>query len=128
MRAISQSPAAQQGSANITRSLPVIQTKGVPAGTAAFEKTRQTIIDDFNAKVPDHLRIDGKYITHLPLDVTNIPRSCGILSQEELAITEDYDAVGLAAAVAERKYTAVAVATAFSKRAIIRHQITHCLT
>ncbi|KAI5206944.1 hypothetical protein E4T38_03650 [Aureobasidium subglaciale] len=115
MRAISQSPAAQQGSANITRSLPVIQTKGVPAGTAAFEKTRQTIIDDFNAKVPDHLRIDGKYITHLPLD-------------EELAITEDYDAVGLAAAVAERKYTAVAVATAFSKRAIIRHQITHCLT
>ncbi|KAI5240012.1 fatty-acid amide hydrolase [Aureobasidium subglaciale] len=128
MGAINQSPAAQQGSANVTRSLPVIQTKGVPAGTAAFEETRQTIIDEFNARVPDHLRIDGKYTTQPPLNVTDIPRSCEILSQEELAITEDYDAVGLAAAIAQRKYTAVAVATAFLKRAIICHQITHCLT
>lgn len=37
-----------------------------------------------------------------------------MFSAEEIALTEDYDAVDLAKAIAQRKYTAVTVATAFS--------------
>jgi amidase len=36
--------------------------------------------------------------------------------------------VDLARAIAQRRYTAVAVATAFTKRAIVCHQISNCLT
>lgn len=38
----------------------------------------------------------AEHSTHPPTDVTDIPRSCGILSPEEIAITENYDAVDLA--------------------------------
>jgi amidase len=50
------------------------------------------------------------------------------LSDEELAITENYDATGLAEAIAARQYTAVAVTKAFIKRAAIAHQLVCCLT
>ncbi|EFQ28957.1 amidase [Colletotrichum graminicola] len=58
----------------------------------------------------------------------SVPGECGILSNEEIYITENFNAVGLAAAIAQKKFTAVAVATAFAKRAIIAHQLTCCLT
>ncbi|KAH0290046.1 fatty-acid amide hydrolase, partial [Aureobasidium sp. EXF-3399] len=113
---------------NKGRAVPVIQTFPVPAGDAAFEKTRRHLINQFDAKIPQDYIIARHVIDKPPTDVTEIPRSCGILSAEEIAITEDYDAVDLAKAIAQRKYTAVAVATAFSKRAIICHQISNCLT
>lgn len=110
------------------RTLPVLQTYPVPAGDIAFESLRRQIIQDFDVKVPQEYHISRDLIEHEPTDVTDIPRSCGVLSAEELVITEDYDAVGLAAAIAERKFTAVAVAKAFLKRSIICHQISNCLT
>ncbi|KAI4718774.1 fatty-acid amide hydrolase [Aureobasidium sp. EXF-10727] len=111
-----------------TRLLPVIEVKGVPAGTADFENLRWSILDKFDAKVPKDLRIPQHFIENPPQDVTQIPRSCGILTFHELEITENYDAVGLAAAIAARKYTAVEVVKAFLRRSIICHQITCCLT
>jgi amidase len=108
--------------------LNIIQTAPVPKGTPEFEVLRLKILKDFSDKVPEEYRIAKHYIDAPPRDVTAIPRACGILSEEELEITENYDAVGLANAIATRKYTAVAVAKAFSKRAIICHQISCCLT
>ncbi|KAL8852538.1 MAG: hypothetical protein Q9221_002534 [Calogaya cf. arnoldii] len=62
------------------------------------------------------------------LDVTGLPRSCGILSSREIDITDSYDARGLAAAIRAKTYTAVEVTTAYCKRAAIANQLTSCLT
>jgi len=45
----------------------------------------------------------------------DVPRKCGLLSAEELRITEEYDAVALAEAIRERKHRSVDVARAFCK-------------
>lgn len=110
------------------RALPLLQTFSVPAGDAEFERYRRAAIEQFDAKVPKEYYISRDLINSQPTNVVDIPRACGILSAEELSITQDYDAVGLASAIAERKFTAVAVAKAFSKRAIVCHQITNCLS
>ncbi|KAM0418792.1 hypothetical protein ACHAPT_012302 [Fusarium lateritium] len=108
--------------------LPVVQPKAVPRGTSAFEAKRRALLSAFKAKVPLEYCLPAELIKNPPNDVSGIPASCGILTEEEVYITEDYDAVSLAKAIASRKYTAVAVATAFAKRAIIAHQLTCCLT
>ncbi|CRK35463.1 putative amidase like protein [Verticillium longisporum] len=110
-----------------SKSFCVLQVKPVPRGTDAFETKRAGILQAFSEKVPHAYFLSKDIIDNAPPDVSNIPVTCGILSPLELAITEDYDAVGLAAAIASRKFTAVSVATAFSKRAIIAHQLTCCL-
>lgn len=58
----------------------------------------------------------------------DIPRKCGVLSVEEIRITEEYDATGLAEAIKKRELKSVDVVRAFSKRAAIAHQLTNCLT
>ncbi|KAI6752284.1 hypothetical protein HG530_013653 [Fusarium avenaceum] len=108
--------------------LPVVQTKPVPRGTPEFEAKRAALLEAFASKVPENLRLPLSLIQNPPGDVIKIPATCGILTPEELAITEDYDAVSLVGAIANRKFTAVAVAQAFCKRAIIAHQLTCCLT
>lgn len=55
--------------------------------------------------------------------VLDIPRTCGLLTIEELDITENYDAVALAQLLAEGKLTSAAVTTAFCKRAAIAQQL-----
>ncbi|KAL1873123.1 hypothetical protein VTK73DRAFT_1084 [Phialemonium thermophilum] len=62
------------------------------------------------------------------LDVTGIPRSCGLLTDWELEITEKYDATALVQGLAAQKFTAVAVLNAFRKRASIAQQLTNCIT
>ncbi|KAH8671430.1 amidase [Xylariales sp. PMI_506] len=63
------------------------------------------------------------------VDVRPFVESCGILSAKELEITGDaYDATSLAAAIAEGKYSAVEVVTAFCKRAAVGHQLCNMLT
>ncbi|KAF4466159.1 general amidase [Fusarium albosuccineum] len=108
--------------------LPVVQPKPVPRGTTEFEAKRAALLQTFEAKVPNEYRLPLELIKNPPNDVFGIPATCGILTAEEIAITENYDAVLLLQALASRKYTAVAVATAFCKRAIIAHQLTCCLT
>jgi amidase len=53
-----------------------------------------------------------------PQNVTNyldIPRKCGLLNEEELRITKDYDATSLAEAIRRRELKCVDVARAFCK-------------
>ncbi|KAH6886890.1 acetamidase [Thelonectria olida] len=105
-----------------------VQSKPVPLGTSEFEEKRAALLLAFDQKIPSECRLPQEVIDNPPIDVSNIPSTCGILTPEEVHITETYDAVGLAEAIASHKYSAVTVTTAFSKRAIIAHQLTCCLT
>ena len=65
-------------------------------------------------------------ITPLPddvLDVTDIPAKCGLLSARELEITTINDVTALLLKLATGEWSSVEVNTAFSKRAIIAHQV-----
>ncbi|KAH7012155.1 acetamidase [Microdochium trichocladiopsis] len=106
----------------------ILQPKPVPPGSKVFEVKRAAVLEAFQDKVPVAYYLPKELLDNIACDVTDIPAKCGILTAEEIAITEDYDTVGLAAAIAARKLTAVAVAVAFAKRAIIAHQLTCCLT
>ncbi|KAK5131465.1 hypothetical protein LTR08_000929 [Meristemomyces frigidus] len=60
--------------------------------------------------------------------ILNVPRECGILTTEEIRITEEYDATALSRELASGKLRSVDVVTAFCKRAAIAQQLTNCLT
>ncbi|OBT57713.1 hypothetical protein VE04_01946 [Pseudogymnoascus sp. 24MN13] len=62
------------------------------------------------------------------LDVRSIPSTCGILTADEISITEDHDAYSLLNGLHGQSLTALEVTTAFCKRAAIAHQLTSCLT
>jgi amidase len=56
-------------------------------------------------------------------NVLNIPRTCGLMTESELHITEAYDATALADALAKKQFSSEAVTRAFCKRAAIAHQV-----
>ncbi|KLU88235.1 hypothetical protein MAPG_07222 [Magnaporthiopsis poae ATCC 64411] len=118
----------EDGSVPEDDTMQVLQTKPVPTGTPEFEAKLAALLQQFADGVPQNLRLPEDVFTNPPpVDVTAIPASCGLLSATELEITEQHDATALADAIARRRYTAVEVATAFCKRAIIAHQLTACL-
>ena len=56
-------------------------------------------------------------------NVIDVPRTCGLLTQRELEITEVTDVAVLLEKLATAQWSAVEVVTAFSKRAIVAHQL-----
>ncbi|KAJ5774753.1 hypothetical protein N7457_009649 [Penicillium paradoxum] len=62
------------------------------------------------------------------IGVMDIPRTCGLLTFEELEITEKYDVRGLVGEMAEGRRKAEDVVRSFCKRAAVAHQLTRCLT
>lgn len=111
-----------------SKALPVVEIKPFPTGTDDFEAKRSAILEELGNKIPRNLRLPKDIIDKPPLDVTGIIPTCGLLSKEELSLTEDYDAVDLAGAIAKGRLTSVSVVTAFAKRAAIAHQLSCCLT
>ena len=61
------------------------------------------------------------------LDVTRVPLECGLLSEKEIAITEETDIGVLLANLASGKLSSVEVTTAFAKRAMIAQQTVRAL-
>ena len=57
------------------------------------------------------------------LDVTDVPVKCGLLSARELEITTISDVTVLLHKLATGEWSSVDVTTAFSKRAIVAHQV-----
>lgn len=53
----------------------------------------------------------------------DIPKQCGLLTEEEIDITENYDAVALLQKITLRQLSSRTITTAFCKRAAISHQI-----
>jgi amidase len=95
----------------------------------------QTISADYRkkaaSKIPVGWRLSPSIIStiseHSTHSVLDIPRSCGILTAEEIDITEKYDAVTLIDFLATGKITSLAVTTAFCKRAAIAQQLVRTL-
>ena len=112
----------------VVRAFNVIQPKDVPSGSPEYEEKRAALLKTFAHKIPQEYWIPGDVVKDPPQDVSGLVTTFDILTPEEIEITENYDATGLAEAIAGKKYTAVQVVTAFSKRAIIAHQLTCCLT
>ncbi|KAJ4176849.1 hypothetical protein NW759_017493 [Fusarium solani] len=61
-------------------------------------------------------------LASLPLNVLPIPRSCGLLTDLELELTENHDATDLLQMLAKKQVTARGLLTAFRKRATIAQQ------
>ncbi|EME87010.1 acyl-ester intermediate acetamidase [Pseudocercospora fijiensis CIRAD86] len=106
----------------------LISIKPYPKGSAEFESERKKIVDDVLKKLPQDLILPDEIFENPPQNVINFPRESGLLTKEELEITENYDLVGLAEAIASRRLSSVAVTRAFCRRAAIAHQLTFCLT
>jgi amidase len=79
------------------------------------------------AKIPEKWHLQQSLLENLnenaQVGVLDIPRKCGILTEEELAITEQYTAVELIDAMTAGRLGSEAVVTAFCKRAAIAHQL-----
>ncbi|PMD62637.1 amidase [Hyaloscypha bicolor E] len=88
----------------------------------AWEKTAADKKARIAASIPEEWRIKT-----LPTEdsVMNFPKVSGIMSLEEIAITES-SASDLVAQMAAGKLTSVAVTTAFCKRAALAHQLVNC--
>ncbi|KAE8382458.1 amidase signature domain-containing protein [Aspergillus bertholletiae] len=95
--------------------------------TTTRERRRQ-----LGLQIPPDWRLDATFLSSLPsnghLIVAEIPHHSGLLSKEELDITENYTAAQLLQNLACGEVTSLAVTTAFCKRAAIAQQLTSCLT
>ncbi len=84
--------------------------------TPPWHSIRDRKLADRASRIPKEWLIP---LNRLPdsdvLDVTEIPRTCGILTPEELHITEAYDARNILAKLRNGKLSAVEVTTAFCK-------------
>ena len=74
--------------------------------------------------IPEARLLPASDIKSLKSDanVLALPAKSGLLSHEELQITSKYDVVALSEKLRSGTFSALAVATAFCKRAAIAHQ------
>lgn len=84
------------------------------------------------AKIPKDwlLPVDltSQYTETSTLNVLDVPRTCGLLTEKELAITANYDATDLIGLMVKGELKSIEVVTAFCKRAAIAQQCVNCLT
>jgi amidase len=72
--------------------------------------------------------LTSQYTETSTISVLDVPRTCGLMTEEELAITEDHDATDLVHLMSTGELKSIDVTTAFCKRAAIAHQCCNCLT
>ena len=98
----------------------------------SWEKKAQAKRAQAAAKIPRNWQLPAKILEVVSQDsnqsVLAIPRTCGLLTERELDITEAHDATALVEKLARREFTSQEVTTAFAKRAAIAQQLTSCLT
>lgn len=84
------------------------------------------------ARIPQKWRLPSdltaEFTETSAINVLDVPRTCGLLSEKELDITEKYDATDLVALMSKGELKSVDVVTAFCKRAAIAQQCVNCLT
>lgn len=88
----------------------------------SWEKTAQDKKARIAASIPEEWRLKS---TPTGDSVMDYPKKSGIMTAEEIAITES-SAVDLVAKMAQGQLTSVAVTTAFCKRAALATQLTNC--
>jgi len=72
--------------------------------------------------IPQEWRIDTKKYQDRS-NVLDVPVKCGILSDKQIDITSNYDAIDLLARLRDGAFTAEEVVTAFCARAAIAQQL-----
>ena len=75
-----------------------------------------------DARIPSKWRLE-KLLPDNQWNVLDIPKTSGILTSEELWITETTDATALLEELRSGRVKAVDVARAFCKRAAVAHQV-----
>ena len=88
----------------------------------------QRALDRRDASIPKASLLHDRSPDSSVLDVSDVPRTCGLLSDDERAITENHTASQLVALLAQGQLTAEQVIRAYLKRAGIAHQLTNCAT
>ncbi|GAA5860318.1 hypothetical protein JCM8547_003461 [Rhodosporidiobolus lusitaniae] len=80
--------------------------------------------------IPSAWRLPSSLLDSLPpsADVRDIPRTCGLLSNRELEVTEEVNAMVILRRIREQEWTSSEVVEAFCKRAAVAQQLTSCLT
>ncbi|KAF2183818.1 amidase [Zopfia rhizophila CBS 207.26] len=83
-------------------------------------------------KIPLQWRLPSSILEHVSptadISVLDVPRQCGLLSENELALTENYDATALVELMSSGKVKSYDVTLAFCKRAAIAQQLVNCCT
>ncbi|KAJ5505188.1 Amidase [Penicillium fimorum] len=83
------------------------------------------------AKIPSKWRIPEE-LTKISetsgMNVLDVPRQSGVLSERQLVITENHDATDLLCKIHRQELSAYEVTEAFCIRAAIAQQVTRCLT
>lgn len=92
-------------------------------GTSDYIADGEAIKARVLESLPQDLRLPDEYADLK--SVMHVPETCGLLTQEELAITA-LDATGVRDAIASRQFSAVQVVKAFGRRAAIAHQLVYC--
>lgn len=99
---------------------------------ADWQALAQSKRDSVFAKIPKDWLLPvsqtSQYTETSSMSVLDVPRTCGILTEKELDITENYDAIDLVEMMAERQFTSTEVVKAFCKRAAVAQQCVSCLT
>lgn len=79
------------------------------------------------AKIPKEWQLTYRYLGNINeasnLNVLEIPKTCDILNEEEVNITENYDATALLEKISKKQLSSYNVVLAFCKRAAIAHQL-----
>jgi amidase len=75
-------------------------------------------------RIPRAWRIDVSKYENMH-NVLDVPRTCGILNEREIKITEEYDAVAIVEGIKARELSAEEVTVAFCKRAAIAQQLVY---
>jgi len=70
--------------------------------------------DEQFARIPEEWRLKEFPAANVT-NLLDVPRKCGIMTEEELRITEEFDATALAAEIRERRLRCIDVARAFCK-------------
>lgn len=82
--------------------------------------------EERTSRIPSAWRLTDEATTRR--SVLDVPRQCGLLTNQELNITEAHDATALVEQIARGLLKSEDVVRAFCKRAAIAHQVTNCLT
>lgn len=93
-----------------------------------MESKIQQILEIRDSSIPKDSLLRDQLPDVSVLDVTHIPKQCGLLSDEEINITENHSAHELVQLLAQGRLTAEQVTRAYLKRAGIAHQLTNCAT
>lgn len=92
-----------------------------------YKVVAQRKISSNAAKIPKEWQLQKEYLENVDaksnLNVLGVPKQCGILTDKELDITENYDATALLAKLAAKELSSYEVVLAFCKRAAIAQQL-----